>query len=213
MSIGRAIDAVLRELLSPICLICGNECLRNLCDPCRHFDPCENVYLNSKPLERIESVYWLNDRSKQILHRIKLSKERAWLWNFKEACRVIRPIANSTIVPVPLHWWRLSGRTFNQSEILSRWLGEYHQLPVETKWLVKHRWTNPQSKSSVSMRRKNLVGAFSCKPRKEIPKVVLLVDDVLTTGETLKACARVLSRAGVERIYGWTLFRTPPAGG
>lgn len=97
------------------------------------------------------------------------------------------------IVPVPLHYTRLVKRRYNQAALLARELGRYTGLPVDCFSLVRHRKTRPQVEFSGFERVRNVKNAFSVPhPEKLAGKRVVLIDDVLTTGSTLKECAAAL---------------------
>lgn len=105
------------------------------------------------------------------------------------------------LVPVPLHWWRRLHRGYNQSELLCRGIAEVMHLPVCTDAVVRHRYTRQQSQQQGSKRAQNVAGAFRLRKASRIEgKHVLLVDDVLTTGATIKACATAMSSAEGVRI-------------
>ena len=119
------------------------------------------------------------------------------------------------VVPVPLHPWKRLQRGFNQSADLARTLG----VPLRPV-LWRSRATRPQAGLTPGQRRRNVAGAFALtpwptQPSKTIEKQILvLVDDVMTTGATLDACARVLQRAGAREVRTLTLARAlPPAPG
>jgi ComF family protein len=122
------------------------------------------------------------------------------------------------IVPVPLHPSRRRERGFNQSDLLAkglvRELAEQHgaALPeVAGSCLHRQRATPPQTGLSVAARRENLRGAFEVfQPEAVRARAVVLIDDVMTTGATLSACARALRRAGAGRVMGLTLARATP---
>ncbi len=107
------------------------------------------------------------------------------------------------LVPVPLHRWRLLGRKFNQAQLLAGEVTRLVRVPVDAFVLERVKATASQVGLSEAERRRNLSGAFriatGAKPRVEGARIVL-VDDVITTGSTAKACARVLRRAGAARI-------------
>lgn len=111
------------------------------------------------------------------------------------------------IVPVPLHWRRQWRRGFNQSELLAREIGR--RSGVEVRALLRRtRATRAQAGLSHSGRRENVRTAFRLRRRTSLDGLrVLLVDDVLTTGSTASACARVLKRAGARRIAVVTVAR------
>lgn len=115
------------------------------------------------------------------------------------------------ILPVPLHYRRLLQRRYNQAALLSYALGKQVKLPVLPDVLLRKKPTSSQSGLSRKGREDNLRGAFTVPKAKRAQikgKSVLLVDDVMTTGATLNACARVLHDAGVKDVYGLTLART-----
>lgn len=98
------------------------------------------------------------------------------------------------LVPVPLHWLRRLGRGYNQSMLLCRGMAEVFGRPIEEGNLVRHRYTHKQSTSRASQRDANVMGAFRVRhPERLADKHILLVDDVLTTGATLRACADALA--------------------
>ena len=107
------------------------------------------------------------------------------------------------VVPVPLHAKRERERGFNQADDLARGLG----LPV-IPLLRRVKSTRPQVELAASARRLNVEGAFEVidLPGRP-PQVLVLVDDVTTTGATLEACARVLREAGAREVRALTAAR------
>ena len=113
----------------------------------------------------------------------------------------------SAILPVPLAATRKRSRGYNQSELLAREIGRLTNLPVLTNALVRSRATPPQVRQfDWEARRENVARAFSAGSRR-IDGGVLLVDDVITTGATLDACARVLHCAGAGPVFALTFAR------
>jgi ComF family protein len=117
-------------------------------------------------------------------------------------------------IPVPLHPWRRLRRGFNQADEIARAL----PLPVDhALWRV--RATPPQTRLGAAGRRRNVERAFILSPWMRTPRtrtrwledrVVLLVDDVRTTGATLESCAEVLRAAGVREVRALTIARAAP---
>ncbi|MCC8167187.1 MAG: ComF family protein, partial [Planctomycetes bacterium] len=94
----------------------------------------------------------------------------------------------------------------NQSQLLARTVAADAGLPLETGVLVRIRETEPQMYLRREARLVNLIGAFDCR-RSLAGKRVLLVDDVMTTGATMAACAEALREAGAARVYGLVFAR------
>jgi len=114
----------------------------------------------------------------------------------------------AAVVPVPLYWTRLLARGFDQAAILARSLAGELGLPYR-RALRRRRPTLHQSRLAKDERRRNLETAFAVRDRAAWPGTrLLLVDDVTTTGATLRAAAGALSRAGAE-VTALTVGRTP----
>ncbi len=112
------------------------------------------------------------------------------------------------LAPVPLHRRRLRQREFDQALALARYLSQHVQIPCQAGTLVRQRYTESQVGLDRTERDQNVRGAFGVRqPRAIQGKAVLLIDDVYTTGATVKECARVLRRAGAEWVGVYTLAR------
>ncbi|MBN8732645.1 MAG: ComF family protein [Acidobacteria bacterium] len=111
------------------------------------------------------------------------------------------------VVPVPLHWRRRFARGYNQSALLAGELARAMSVPMREA-LGRVRATPAQSGLTGAVRRRNLRGAFAVRrPADVVGMRLLLVDDVLTTGATLNACAKELKSAGARHITAVTLAR------
>jgi len=110
------------------------------------------------------------------------------------------------IVPIPLHPVKLRERGFNQSGLLCGYISRQYGVPVEPAWLVKVRNTRPQSALNRKERLGNLKDAFLAKDHGLLRgKRVLLVDDISTTGTTIREAARALKKAGASAVRAVTL--------
>lgn len=117
------------------------------------------------------------------------------------------------LLPVPLARRRLRQRGFNQARMLADWLGRGLAIPVEADTLQRLVDTPPQQQLDAATRRRNLRQAFALSPTARVEdRHLALVDDVLTTGATAEALARLLKRAGAARVDVYCLARTPKPG-
>jgi ComF family protein len=111
------------------------------------------------------------------------------------------------VVPVPLHWRRQWHRGFNQSERLAAQVAKRRAIPMVSA-LKRRRATATQAGLASAGRRRNVAGAFALRRGAGIEgKKVLLIDDVMTTGATARACAAVLKRGGAQSVSLLTLAR------
>ncbi len=105
------------------------------------------------------------------------------------------------ILPVPLHRWRFWQRRFNQSAELARALAKLESKPFAPQGVKRVRRTDQQIGLGIKERKRNVDGAFRVPPEHEIHvrgRRVLLIDDVYTTGATVKAVTRALLRGGAK---------------
>lgn len=195
---------------SPLCPVCGTpfesaEDGDRLCGACLVRRP---PFASARSLGRYEGMLMA------LIHRFK----------YREQSRLAGPLGGllaagdfgdfrigdaSLVVPVPLHVQRLRKRGFNQSLLLARAVGRRHGIPVDTRSLRRPVATEPQVALGRQERERNVRGVFTVENAARIQgETVLLVDDVYTTGSTLRECARVLLRAGARGVSVLTLART-----
>ena len=109
------------------------------------------------------------------------------------------PFDIDLIMPVPIHFLRRLRRGYNQAQPIAEALSKAWKLPIDTKNLIKSRYTSSQVTHTGLQRLDALEGPFSLRHPEKLPgRHVLLVDDVLTTGATLDACAQLLIQAGAR---------------
>jgi ComF family protein len=117
-------------------------------------------------------------------------------------------LAADVVVPVPLHRERQRERGYNQAALLSKPLAKRLRLPHRAVLLMRTRARPDKQVLSLEERWESVRGAFATRPDSQVDNLrVLLVDDVLTTGATLDACARVLRDAGAKSVIGLTVAR------
>lgn len=112
------------------------------------------------------------------------------------------------VVPVPLYWFRENSRGFNQSSLIAKSLAE--KLGLEFLDVLRRtRYTKSQTKLKGSQRRENIKDAFEISSNYQLPTTpyILLIDDVWTTGSTIRECCWVLKRGGAKKVWVLTLAR------
>lgn len=115
--------------------------------------------------------------------------------------------AATVVVPVPLHPARQRARGYNQALLLARAAAAAAALPLWDDLLVRTRDTPSQTALNAAGRRQNVRSAFACQRPEVAGQGVILVDDVITTGATLDACAATLKAAGARSVWACTLAR------
>ena len=200
----------------PLCGCCGapmkSAHAATLCADCR-----DNRYHASPPFDAARSVYSYVGAIRPAIHRLKydgktaLAKPLAQLLidYLQSSTQCVAPEELNLIVPVPLHRFRQWRRGFNQSELLAREIGRAFGVPSR-EVLRRTRFTPPQVELSREERQQNVKGVFALRDTKIKFQgaTILLIDDVYTTGATLKECAHVLKNAGAKRVFVLTLARS-----
>ena len=220
------------------CYLCGleNPAGADLCQGCRHDLPrirhacqqcglpisaasqyahCGQCQKTSPPFEHTLSAYIYAEPLKQLITRMKFSGNLALARLLGQIlCDELgdKIVANcpEAILPVPLHNKRIRQRGFNQAIELARPLAKHLGIPLLIDAVERRVDTPSQTGLGKLQRRANLRRAFRiCR---ELPyQHIAIVDDVITTGQTVTALATCLNKAGIKRIDCWSVARALPA--
>lgn len=160
----------------------------------------ERIFYGRVPIDSVASYYFFNQGSRvqELLHQLKYKNqpkagEIVGEWYGKELLSTETFASADFIVPVPLHPKKLKQRGYNQAEHFAIGLSRTIGIPVVTHWLVRSNSNETQTKKSKFSRWEGVESIFSFNPNKGVSgKHFLLVDDVLTTGATLEACASAM---------------------
>lgn len=190
----------------PACPVCGmplTESEHSLCGECLQAAP---------PFQRTVSPFYYEPPLAQLITRLKFNHRLAMARVFAGLlARHIDTAQNKPecIIPVPLHRRRLRERGYNQSLEIARLLGRMLDIPVDYRLCQRIRHTTPQTGLAAKERRRNIRNAFGltgpCHYRH-----IAIVDDVITTGNTVTELAGLLRKNGVEEIEVWSVARAVP---
>ncbi len=227
---SRIAEATLDLVFPKRCYVCGRHgqfvctpCRKDLpvlrhpyCSLCAQPEPRMTRYCRhcqERPLEidGIRAPYLMEGPIRNIVHALKYDGIRALAHPMGELLAEFclqEQLAADVLAPVPLHPKKERERGYNQSFLLARSVGNAINLPVEPLALRRLRNTQSQARSiSSEERRVNVDKAFAADPALVEGKLVLVLDDVCTTGATLEACAIALRDAGAASVWGLTLAR------
>lgn len=227
----RALFDVARQmLLRWTCVACGGPARQaDLCEDCTASLPrlhtccprcaqpltvaapaCGRCLLRPPLFDQAWAAWRYAEPLDRLIQRFKLGGKLATGRALAETCARLlgaRGDLPQLLVPVPLHPLRHRQRGFDQALELARVLGRSLRIPVAAKALQRVLDTPTQTGLNRRQRRSNMRRAFALGELPAQLRHVALVDDVLTTGATANACARVLRKAGLQRVEVWALAR------
>ena len=188
-----------------ICDTCGAPSLERACQQCREHPPLFEI---ARSVGRFEGPL------REAVHELKYLGKRPAAHELVElmvAYAVSHPrLANGAdaVIPVPIHPTRERARGFNQADLLAKPLADALELPTLEGVLVRTRAGKPQVGLHADERRRNVLGEFEVRRRDAIrDRIIILVDDVFTTGSTADEAARVLMMSGARSVRVFTLAR------
>jgi len=198
------------KLLSNETAIC-NDCLASIkiAEDERLRKEYERKFLSTKIISGFTSLF-VFEKDKAIqsyIHSIKYNKRflNARFLGELIAQKLSSQINNwntDYLVPVPLHQLRIAERGFNQTKYIASGISKEMDIKVRNSLLRRTKYTETQTNLSLVEREENIANAFKVRQTRSIKnKSFLLVDDVITTGATIRECGKVLLNAGANKIY------------
>ena len=214
-------DLLIEKLLYPkdsFCYICKDESKSlkySLCLECRSRIEVIDKEFNFKntDIDKCYSSLFYNNFIRDFIHKFKF-EDKSYLYKpFSEY--MIETIKKygfkdfDIVVSVPIHWRKEAIRGYNQAYLLAKPIAMELNKPLVKDSLVKSTWTKEQNTLSAYERKKNLIGSFKVKKREKVyGKKILLIDDIFTTGSTIKICGEVLIQAGAKKVTALTFSST-----
>ena len=208
------------DLLFPIsCLECNQEG-KFICSACFEKIPL----IKNQPVKNlIITSHYNHPLIKKAVHRYKydfVKKLAKPLGHLMVKKLNQQNIKNPILIPIPLHLKRLRWRGFNQADLLARQISKELNIPIINNLLIQTKHTLPQMKiKNAKKRKQNIKHAFALNSRNVLKNDVLgtrtsfsgrsfiLIDDISTTGATLKECAKVLKPLKPKKIYGLVIAK------
>lgn len=202
----------LRSIERPFCEVLGTPFTYDLGPGAVSAD----AIANPPAFDRARAAVVYDGVARDLVHRLKYGDKgdlARWMagWMLRAGADLLTDA--QLVVPVPLHRGRLWSRRFNQAAHLAHAIGRSRGLPVASQCLERVRATRQQVGLSAADRSKNVKGAFRLSTGGSAvaqDRRILLVDDVLTTGATVDACARALRRGGAKCIDVLVFARVVP---
>ena len=184
----------------PACLRCGKPVyspVQELCLDCSRsattVDGGISVWVYTKEMSESIAMYKYHGKREFAGFYVQQAVERCGSW--------IRERRPDCITAVPLNRRKLRQRGYNQAMLVAKGIGRALKIPVDGGLLVRSRYTAPQKELNSAQRLKNLQKAFGSGKSVRKYKSVLLVDDIYTTGSTMKICSEILKANGVNQVW------------
>ena len=197
-----ACQDMVQVCLPPMCPLCGNSQ--------RHDYICSNCRQSPPQYTELRSWAYFEGPLRKAIHQLKYERNITLGDVLAKPMAVLVSQSNWSfdfVVSVPLSARRLKERGYNQADFLARPVAMAFGKPLKSKCLWRVRETHSQVGLNALERVKNVDGAFAAAASLAGSCDILLVDDVMTTGATLNACAAALKSAGARNVYGLTLAR------
>lgn len=170
------------------------------------------------PFRRLRAAVVYNDAARMLVSRLKYGDQHeavAWMARQMQRCGSELVEDAHMIVPLPLHWRRMMKRRFNQSAELARLIARHTGTRLHTGGLKRIKHTRQQVGLDFAKRQRNMMGAFGVSKDHQMDfkgQNVLVVDDVYTSGASVRAASRTLLRAGAQQVDILTFAKVPLSG-
>lgn len=222
-----------RDKAAGLCVAClSPDALDGLCTPCRNDLPanrwccrqcalplpfsagdavCGECVMSPPPFSRTLTPFRYQFPVDGMISRYKYNRQhrfaRPLIASLSQHLKQANPVLPDALIPVPAHPQRRRKRGFNQAQDIAEHVGRALGIPVAAGIVKRKHTTRSQRELNREQRLTNLQGAFDVCA--QVPERIAIVDDVVTTGATVRALSSSLESAGARDIQIWALARTP----
>jgi len=209
-------------LFPPLCVVCEKPLFQHtssICPSCQNkFEPTNlgnwiHKVRNKEGLTKAYSGWYFSHTIQTVIHSLKYQERAKLGLELGRMLANLLPIEDvgpmDMLTVVPLHTVKNRERGYNQAQWIGKALAKTWSVPFNPKLLQRIRYTESQTTLNSEERKENMANAF--RVRKNVDqKAIGIVDDVLTTGSTLSACAQALRRGGAREVIAITCATPKP---
>ena len=201
-----------RYIFPTTCQICLKRVNRSqlICIDCHQKLPHRESYSFRKKEITCYAAFHYSDAIKQLITDLKFSQK---LQHTRLLGQLLLNSINQhystlpqLIIPVPLHKQRLRQRGFNQALEIAKVINKSLQMPIDIHSVIRHKATRPQAQCTASQREQNIKNAFRLKKLITVDHIILL-DDVITSGNTLRECIHCINKSRTIKIDSWSIAK------
>jgi ComF family protein len=201
-----------------VCWICGLPCSQEgtPCGQCLQNSPLYHQSISAFHYEYPINVWMARYKYHRALELLSLMTHYLIRAIF-ERQQILKQTSSSTrslmffnempslLIPIPLHYKKQAYRAFNQSRLIANLLSKHFNIPVIKNSVHRIKATPPQMRLTAKERQKNVKNIF--KITQTLPKNIAIIDDIMTTGETVTSLSQEALKNGAQNIQIWTLAR------
>lgn len=220
--LSRFFKYVIEFIFPPFCILCDGQLSLNdklVCRSCLiDLKKVEGIVregvIDFDCIDEIRAGVYYDTKLQTLIHHFKYQRALGLADAFAD---MLAPIilenapwrASDLLIPVPLHKVKFRERSFNQSEEITKALSDKVDIPCSADVLLRRANTESQTQMADAQERvKNMANVFVVKNTHAVSgKTIILIDDLITTGSTANACARVLKQHGAQKVYVLTVGR------
>lgn len=206
------LEKILALIFPDVCGGCDEICKENICYSCKlefsKYKKEKIILFNDKYFDELMYLYDYKGMVRNTIIRYKFN-DKSYIYktfakeviNCKKICEKINMC--DIMLSVPIHKLRKLERGYNQSYLIAKCIGKNLNIEVKDNILIKTKNNKPQSTLKATNREENILGVYDINIKyldKIQNKIILLLDDVYTTGSTVNECSKILKKYGAKKV-------------